>query len=166
MWVHQFFLKDNMASMLTCAAYIDEGDPTFSCEHCGAIMWYGERINKRRTAKVPSFSLCCGQGQVKLPLLKEPPAILKRLLEGDDKLSKHFQRNLRPYNIVFSFTSLGGKVERLVKKGKGPDMFQLHGENYHLAGSLFPSDGKDAKFGQMYIGDTANEVENRSNCLR
>lgn len=123
-------------------------------------------INKRRNAKTPTFTLCCMQGQVKLPLLKDPPDVLKRLLEGDDKLSKHFQKNLRPYNMVFSFTSLGGKVERSVMKGRGPDMFQVHGENYDLAGSLKPPDGTDAKFGQLWIADTEHEVENRANCLR
>ncbi|KAL0742634.1 hypothetical protein Bca4012_084147 [Brassica carinata] len=152
--------------MLPYAAYIDEGDPTWSCSHCGAYMWYGEPINKRRNSKIPSFTLCCMNGQVTLPLLKSPPDVLTRLLEGEDKLRKHFQRNLRPYNMIFSFTSLGGKVERSVRKGIGLDMFQLHGENYRLAGSLFPNDGDDAKFGQMYIADTENEVENRSNYLR
>ena len=53
-----------------------------------------------------------------------------------------------------------------MKKGVGPDMFQLHGENYHLLGSLRPPDGKTAKFGQLYIADTENEVKNRANCLR
>ncbi|CAN6927411.1 unnamed protein product, partial [Brassica oleracea] len=146
--------------------YIDEGDPSYTCSHCGAIMWYGERINRRRNTCTPSFSLCCGQGQVVLPFLKEPPEVLKGLIYGQDKQSKHFQKNLRPYNMVFSFTSLGGKVERSVKKGLGPDMFQLHGENYHLLGSLRPPDGNSAKFGQLYIADTENEVKNRANCLR
>lgn len=129
-------------------------------------MWYGERLNKRKNSKNPTFALCCLQGQVKLPLLKEPPIVLKRLMEGDDKLSKHFQNNMRPYNMVFSFTSLGGKVNRSVQNGLGPSMFQLQGENYHLMGSLQPNEGKDAKFGQLYIVDTENEVNNRANCLR
>lgn len=153
-------------SFLTYTDYIDEGDPDWTCPHCGAIMWYGERINRRRNTRTPSFTLCCGQGQVVLPLLKEPPEVLKKLMTGDDKLSKHFQKNLRAYNMVFSFTSLGGKVDRSVKKGVGPDMFQLHGENYHLLGSLKPPDGDDAKFGQLYIADTENEVKNRTSCLR
>ena len=147
-------------------AYIDEGDPSYTCGYCNAIMWYGERLNKRKNSRNPTFTLCCGQGQVQLPLLKDPPTVLKRLMEGDDAQSKHFQRNMRPYNMVFSFTSLGGKVDRCVKKGKGPDMFQLQGENYHLMGSLQPPDGQEAKFGQMYIVDTATEAENRANCLR
>ncbi|KAF8048014.1 hypothetical protein N665_2724s0004 [Sinapis alba] len=146
-------------------SYLDEGDPEYTCGHCGAIMWYGERINKRKNSRNPSFTLCCGQGQVQLPLLKDPPTALKSLMEGDDAQSKHFQRNMRPYNMVFSFTSLGGKVERCVKKGNGPDMFQLQGENYHLMDSLQPPDGREAKFGQLYIVDTENEAENRSKCL-
>lgn len=45
-------------------------------------------------------------------------------------------------------------------------MFQIHGENYHLVGSLKPNDGAVAKFGQLYIVDTENEAENRANTLR
>ncbi|KAF8118673.1 hypothetical protein N665_0003s0048 [Sinapis alba] len=121
-------------------------------------MWYGERINRRRNAHTPSFTLCCGKGQVVLPALKS-------LIFGEDKLSKHFQKNIKPYNMVFSFTSLGGKVERSVKKGLGPDMFQLHGENDHLLGNLRPPDGNSTKFGQLYIADIENEVKNRASCL-
>ncbi|CDY44605.1 BnaA04g09850D [Brassica napus] len=145
--------------------YTDEGDPKYTCTHCGAMMWYGERLNKRRNAKIPTFSLCCMQGQVQLPLLKEPPSVLKKLMEGDDSESKHFQKNMRPYNMIFSFTSLGGKVERSVQKGKGPPMLVLQGENYHLMGILTPNNDSQAKFGQLYIADTENEVENRANCL-
>ncbi|CAN7058312.1 unnamed protein product [Brassica rapa subsp. trilocularis] len=146
--------------------YLDDGDPDYKCSHCGTIMWYGEWLNKRRNAKNPTFSLCCMQGQVQLPLLKEPLTILKKLLEGDDPRSRHFQKHIGPYNMVFSFTSLGGKVQRTLKKGKGPDMFQLQGENYHLIGNLTPPEGSEVKFRQLYIVDTENEVENRAKCLR
>ncbi|CAN7125660.1 unnamed protein product, partial [Brassica rapa subsp. narinosa] len=147
-------------------AYIDEGDATYTCTYCGAIMWFGERLNRRLKTKNPQFSLCCMKGQVQLPLLKQPPEVLKNLLNGDDKLSKHFQRNTRAYNMVFSFTSLGGKIDRSVRKGKGPNMLVLQGENYHLIGSLQPPNGNDAKFGQLYIVDTENEAENRTKALR
>ncbi|XP_048622867.1 uncharacterized protein LOC106448487 [Brassica napus] len=146
-------------------AYIDEGDATYTCSYCGAIMWFGERLNRRLKTPNPKFSLCCMQGQVQLPLLKQPPEVLKNLLIGDDKLSKHFQRNTRAYNMVFSFTSLGGKIDRSVRKGKGPNMLVLQGENYHLIGSLQPPNGNDAKFGQLYIVDTENETENRTKAL-
>uniref|UniRef100_A0A0D3EC97 Uncharacterized protein n=1 Tax=Brassica oleracea var. oleracea TaxID=109376 RepID=A0A0D3EC97_BRAOL len=102
--------------------YIDEGDATHKCEHCGAIMWYGERINRKRYARKPKFSMCCGHGQVQLPLLKEFPDILKILLTEDDEMSRYFRENIRVINMVFSFTSLGGKVDRSVKKGIGPQI--------------------------------------------
>lgn len=94
------------------SGYIDEGDATHKCEHCGAIMWYGERINRKRYARKPKFSMCCGHGQVQLPLLKDSPAILKRFLTEDDEMSRYFRENIRVINMVFSFTSLGGKVDR------------------------------------------------------
>ena len=66
----------------------------------------------------------------------------------------------------FSFTSLGGKVERSAQKGKEPPMLVLQGENHHLIGSLTPNNDSQAKFGQLYIADIENEVENRAKCLR
>jgi len=62
--------------------------------------------------------------------------------------------------MLFSFTSIGGKVDRSVKKGRGPSMFALQGENYHLIGALKPKPGEYAKFQQLYFMDTDNEVDN------
>ncbi|XP_056855468.1 uncharacterized protein LOC108807616 [Raphanus sativus] len=128
-------------------------------------MWYGERIEKKRKSKKPKFSLCCGQGQVQLPLLKESPEILKRLLHGDDDISSYFRENIRQLNMVFSFTSLGGKVDRCVPQGRGPKMFQLQGENYHLMGSLKPQAGEEPKFSQLYIVDTEIEIDKRASII-
>ncbi|XP_019089099.1 PREDICTED: uncharacterized protein LOC109127940 [Camelina sativa] len=52
-----------------------------------------------------------------------------------------------------------------IVKGRGPNMFQIQGENYHLLGSLKPTDGDFPKFSQLYIVDTENEVENRAGIL-
>ncbi|CAA7019947.1 unnamed protein product, partial [Microthlaspi erraticum] len=141
--------------------YNDEGDMTYRCTHCDAKFWYGERINKKKRSRNPVFTLCCMQGQVTLPLLKDPPPEIKNLIYGDDELSRHYQKHIRPYSMLFSFTSMGGRVDRSVKKGRGPQMFQLHGENYHLMGSMIPQPGDYAKFYQMYIVDMENEIENR-----
>ncbi|CAF2095066.1 unnamed protein product, partial [Brassica napus] len=67
--------------------------------------------------------------------------------------------------MVFSFTSLGGKVDRCVPQGRGPKMFQLQGENYHLMGSLKPPAGEEAKFSQLYIVDIENEIDKRSSII-
>lgn len=76
-------------------------------------MWYGERINKRKNSKNPSFSLCCGQGQVVLPLLKDPPTELKRLIEGDDPRCKHFQKLSEPITWSSHLLLLVGKLKDL-----------------------------------------------------
>lgn len=68
--------------------------------------------------------------------------------------------------MMFSFTSLGGKIDNSVNIGQGPKIFRLHGENYHLIGSVKPEPNKSAKFSQLYIHDTENEVENRLSALR
>ncbi|CAN7060514.1 unnamed protein product, partial [Brassica rapa subsp. trilocularis] len=146
-------------------AYKDDGDLTHECPICGALFWYNERISKGRKTKTPIFTMCCMKGKVKLPVLKEPPALLKKLLTSDDAISKHYRDNIRPINMMFSFTSLGGKIDNSINLGRGPKIFKLHGENYHLIGSMKPNRNEKAKFSQLYIHDTQNEVENRLSAL-
>ncbi|WZZ04936.1 hypothetical protein YC2023_090857 [Brassica napus] len=109
--------------------------------------------------------MCCLRGKIKLPTLKEPPSYLMDLLTKDDSISKHFRDNIRPINMMFSFTSLGGKIDNSVNEGQGPRVFKLHGENYHMIGSVKPKGMDPAKFSQLYIHDTENEVQNRLSAL-
>lgn len=139
--------------------YLDIGDPTCICEYCGAMLWLEERARRDRVTN-PKFSLCCMQGKVQLPKLKDPPRVLLNLLRNLDVKSKHFQDNIRLYNMMFSFTSMGGKVDSSMNKGRGPYVFRLHGQNYHRIGSLLPDRGCSPKFSQLYIFDTQNEVTN------
>ncbi|KAF8109223.1 hypothetical protein N665_0100s0012 [Sinapis alba] len=74
---------------------------------------------------------------------------------------ERLNRRLKTRNPKFSLV-----VDRSVRKGKGPNMLVLQGENYHLIGSLQPLNGNDAKFGQIYIVETENATENRTNALR
>lgn len=67
---------------------------------------------------------------------------------------------------MFSFTSMGGKVDISVNQSRGPRTFKLFGQNYHQIGSLLPLDGSTPKFAQLYIYDTENEVKNRLHALR
>nr|GEW92912.1 replication protein A 70 kDa DNA-binding subunit B [Tanacetum cinerariifolium] len=67
---------------------------------------------------VKGFSLCCGRGKVRLPVaLKEPPPLLKGLVNGEHPKSKSFMENIRRYNSMFAFTSMGGNVDNSVNKG-------------------------------------------------
>lgn len=124
-------------------------------------MWYGERLNKRTFGPNPVFSMCCHKGKVELPLLKTPPTPLLQLLYNRGELRDHYREFIRAYNMMFSFTSLGGKVNKAINNGNGPYLFQLCGENYHLIGDLLPGPNKNPAFLQLYIHDTMNEISNR-----
>ncbi|KAG7564175.1 P-loop containing nucleoside triphosphate hydrolase [Arabidopsis suecica] len=104
-------------------------------------------------------------GSVRLPFLKESPELIKKLLSGDNALSRNYQALSRIYNMVFAMISLGGKVDNSMPKGRGPCMFRLQGGNYHLIGSLQPDEGDYAKYSQLYIVDTENEVDNRATVI-
>lgn len=106
------------------------------------------------------------KGKINLPVLEEPPELLLRLLTNDDVISRHYQENIRTFDMMFSFTSLGGKIDNSVNTGKGPKVFKLHGENYHLTGRVKPKPNEKGKFSQLYIHDTENEVQNRLSALR
>ena len=115
------------------------GHPTQVCEHCGAQLWYEERTIKSRKPKKPKFSLCCSEGKVELPFLKDPPPFLKRLLSmNNDQRSNKFWVGIRIYNSLFAFTSLGGNIDHSVNNGTAPYVFRLNGQNHHIIGSLIP----------------------------
>ena len=63
--------------------------------------------------------------------------------------------------MMFSFTSMGGKVQRPSSLGNGPYVYQIEGQNAHYMGSLLPTEDATPKFAQLYIHDTDNEISNR-----
>lgn len=99
-------------------------------------------------------------------MMKMPPKLIFNLFYGGNKKSKHFLQNIRSYNNMFCFTSMGGKIDRSVNTGRSAPVFKMHGQNYHLIGSLLPQDGFSPRFAQLYIYDTQNEVANRMNAMR
>ena len=137
------------------------------CRHCNAKMWYSERIWKHKNCASPSFSLCCGDGKVELPLLQNPPRDLQQLLFDDNASdSKNYQYNIWTYNMMFAFTSSGIKLDKSINESRGPPTIRIQGQPCHRIGSLLPMPGKQPKFSQLYIFDTQNEVENRINTMR
>lgn len=124
-------------------------------------MWFGERISKRLLGVKPIFTMCCHKGKVNLPILKAPPKTLLSLLYNKNETRSHFRELIRAYNMMFSFTSLGGRVNHAINNGSGPYVFQLCGENYHLIGGILPAPDKNPAFLQLYIHDPVNEIANR-----
>ncbi|GER25339.1 AT hook motif-containing protein [Striga asiatica] len=158
--------KKIVGSTSAQSEYWDMGDASCQCIYCGALFWYVERKSSKKATAHPEYKGCCMNGAIQLPALHNPPAYLNELLHGDSRNSKHFQENIRSYNSMFGFTSLGGKIDAGINNGTGPPVFTLHGQNYHLIGSLLPSEGATPKFAQLYIYDTDNELSNRMNAVR
>ncbi|XP_038698800.1 uncharacterized protein LOC119996288 [Tripterygium wilfordii] len=137
------------------------GGPDYACQYCGAIFWFEERL-KTGGSQLPVYSLCCRQGRIKLPELREPPEPLKSLLDyNGSETSKLFRQQIRAYNSIFGLTSTGGKIDRSINDGDAPYIFRLNGQNHHMIGSLLPLAGERPQFAQLYIYDTDNEVANR-----
>ncbi|XP_019179528.1 PREDICTED: uncharacterized protein LOC109174729 [Ipomoea nil] len=92
--------------------YCDFGDATNKCIHCGALFWFEERKKNLSTKASPLFMLCCNNEKIKLPENKLPPKGIFDLFFGNDELSKEFLHNIRTYNDMFCFTSMGGKIDK------------------------------------------------------
>ena len=100
-----------------------------------------------------------------LPPFKEAPHSYKEYFNGVDSKSKFFLKNIRRFNSMFAFTSMGGKIDRSINHGNAPFIYRISGENYHALGNLLPSRGQNPVFSQLYIYDTENEVSNRINVV-
>jgi hypothetical protein len=146
--------------------YVHFGIPDCICVKCGAHMWYEERVRKDCNPTTPLFSLCCKQGRVKIAPYPDLPQTLSDLYYKNDKKSKFFMENIRSFNSMFAFTSMGGNIDNSMNKGRAPPTFVMNGENYHQIGSLLPMPGKDPKFAQLYVYDTDNEIKNRMRAVR
>ncbi|CAH1420695.1 unnamed protein product [Lactuca virosa] len=141
--------------------YLDSGDAVYVCSVCKAKVWQGEAIRGNKDLKKTCYSICCYNGKVELPSLIHPPQLLIDLYSGLSEKSQNFIQNIRRYNMMFAFTSMAGKIDHTVNSGGGPYVYRMHGQNYHIAGSLLPEEGESPRFCQLYIYDTDHEVQNR-----
>ncbi|XP_021971962.1 uncharacterized protein LOC110867133 [Helianthus annuus] len=141
--------------------YLDHGDQVLTCEICSAKLWTSKGGKGRITMNKMCYSMCCGYGKVELPPLKDAHTSYQLLFSSSNEKSKFFQKNIRRYNSMFSFTSMGGKVDSAINKGHAPFIYRISGQNYHCIGSLKPSNGNQPQFCQLYIYDTENEITNR-----
>ncbi|XP_040361974.1 uncharacterized protein LOC112164813 [Rosa chinensis] len=146
--------------------YEDSGDNVYTCKYFNACFWVEEAIKQKSTKALPIYTNCCQKGEIKLPVPKPTPNLLKTLLNpnnGPD--SKLFKENIRVYNSMFSFTSMGATIDHKINTGSGPYVFKISGQVHHLMGSILPSDGESPKYAQLYIYDTNNEISNRINAI-
>jgi hypothetical protein len=100
------------------------------CGFCNAKMWIKERSAKSRKNH-SQFSLCCEKGKVLLPNLPVTLQELEVLLTSKESSAVKFRDQIRMYNLVLAFTSLGAKIDESVTRGLGPYSFRIQGELYH-----------------------------------
>ena len=140
------------------------GGPEHECPYCGAVFWFQERVKRASVVSQRKivYNLCCKGGKINLKPYKKPPYILANLLRFDgDIRSKRFLRQIRSYNSLFAFTSLGAAVDRTINNGTTPYVFKINGVVHHRIGTLLPRHGAWPKFAQLYIYDTEHEPQNR-----
>lgn len=76
------------------------------CRYCKAKHWMAEK-KANSSQRTPEFgSLCCGDGDISLPLLRDPPQALKDLFNGNNPQCTEFRQNIYAYNHAFAFTSM------------------------------------------------------------
>ncbi|GJQ92539.1 DNA helicase [Tanacetum coccineum] len=136
--------------------YIDIGHCQYSCRHCGARFWYGERLKGYANTRRPVYNKCCGGRKIVLQQQRDPPDYMKELLK-----EHQFLDNIRAYNQMFAMTSFGAHVDDSVNKRRGPYVFKISGQIYHWIGAMCPASGDAPRFLQLYIYDTDYEVANR-----
>ena len=131
------------------------------------MLWLAESKRGGTQGEKGAYSICCSRGKIKLPVaLKPPHPLMESLLTNNHPKSSSFLDNIRRYNSMFAFTSMGGKVDHSVNNGRGPFCFRMQGENYHMIGDLLPKPNESPKFAQLYIYDKSNEIQNRINAVR
>ena len=121
------------------------------CEHCHALRWSAERP-----------TICCRGGQVKLPILLDPPEPLKTLLTEQTRQGRHFRQNIRKYNSAFTMASLEANIDMRFTKGPmagGPHQFRVSGNVYHRMGPLTPGENQPPRFAQVYILETEDQLK-------
>lgn len=120
-----------------------------TCRFCGAKKYKNE-----------TPSMCCKSGKVKLLSLQAPPHELFKYMTGETPESKHFLRNIRPYNACFQMTSFGAPF---IHESDGfNSVFKVQGQIYHRVGSLLPFPNETPKFLQVYfMGDNQLEFDQR-----
>ncbi|XP_062014501.1 uncharacterized protein LOC133731040 [Rosa rugosa] len=123
--------------------------PPKTCPYCHARLFHHE-----------TKDMCCLNGKTVIPPIQSPPEMVE-LFSAETPQGAHFRQNIRAYNHVFSFTSMGVHIDQSLATGGSTFTFRAQGSIYHKIGSLLPDEDNRPRFLQLYIYDTDHEVDNR-----
>ncbi|PRQ35507.1 hypothetical protein RchiOBHm_Chr5g0080791 [Rosa chinensis] len=134
------------------STYLDFGDMAHVCTDCDALFWLNESKKRVSRKAAPIYTKCCQEGRIKLQTPHPTPPFLEKLLDPNNgPQSVLFRQNIRAYNSMFAFTSIGAKIDRTINDGSGPYVFKISGQVHHLMGTLLPSQDEPPKFAQLYV---------------
>jgi len=105
--------------------------------------------------------MCCLQEQIQLPPFQPLTGILRNYLTRDDYSSREFCNNIQQYNVAFAMTSVGVKIDNSVTRQSGPYCFKIQRELHHLTSALLPYGDQTPIYAQIYILDTAEQLNVR-----
>jgi len=102
---------------------------------------------------------CYFKGKITLPEVRWPDSELIRALK---KLftNSRFVKNIRRYNALFAFTSSGTKEVKY--QSRGPAAYCIRGQLTQNIGSILPQGESTEQFAQIYIVDSAQQLNIRS----
>lgn len=142
------------------------------CPDCNALHWIEER-KSRSSQTNPRFSICCADGKVRLPDIPAPDPELLELFTGTSAgepsssrkkqcrtpyaAAINFRCNIRTYNNLLSFCSVGATFDKDVWGPRSHRIVRLQGVLYHQIGALLPEPNDTPKFSQIYIMDGSSE---------
>ncbi|KAH9081111.1 hypothetical protein Ae201684P_012083 [Aphanomyces euteiches] len=120
------------------------------CPHCEAKIWPGEEKD------------CCDSGARVLPVATWPDT--PEFREYIDLFkTRGFVNNIRRYNALFAFTSIGTK--EIIHGNGGPRSYTIQGELHHSIGPLLPADEEQASYAKIYITDPETQASIRRRML-
>ncbi len=93
------------------------------CGFYNAKMWIKERLAKLNNNL--QFFLCCKSGKILLSSIPTTPQEVEVFLTNKERSVVKFQDQIRMYNLMLAFISLGAKVDESVTRGTGPYSFRI-----------------------------------------
>ena len=124
------------------------GEMNIICKFCDARKW------KKETP-----TLCCNSGKVILDAFPDPPSLLQELLTKDSDDGNLFRKNTRTFNNALTLSSLQVRIKRF-DNGFTPSVI-FEGKVCQRIGPLFPEEGEEPKFAQLYVHDPSTEQTKR-----
>lgn len=145
-------------SKLRAATVLDIRRMQYTCPKCGAAHFLGERKDGSPKSN-PIFHRCCGDGDIAgIEKIPPPPKEQRELLTSNSPRAVEFRRKIRAYNGALAFTSFIRGEER---RPHEYHPVTIHGEAYHLGGSMFNDRPEKPRYAQLYFYDPVHAADRR-----